>query len=66
MNVVEIVFSPTRGTQKVARMISERWSKDVVRINLSDAGQDFSKCKLGSTEKVEFNEDSMNICRNLT
>lgn len=44
MNVYEIVFSPTGGTEKVAHIIGGRWSKDAVKIDLSGAGGDFSKC----------------------
>ena len=36
MNVVEIVFSPTGGTQKVAQDMVKRWNKEAVIIDLSD------------------------------
>ena len=46
MNVVEIVFSPTGGTEKVARIIGKHWSEDPVKIDLSDANIHFTKCKV--------------------
>ena len=42
MKFVQIVFSPTGGTQRVADAITESWSKDIERIDLSDATKDFS------------------------
>ena len=36
MNVVEIVFSPTGGTEKVAQIIGGHWSKNAVRFDLGD------------------------------
>ena len=36
MNVVEIVFSPTGGTEKAAHIIGGHWSKNAVRIDLCD------------------------------
>ena len=52
MNVVEIVFSPTGGTEKVARIISEHWSETPVRIDLSDSKTDFTKCKITEQDMV--------------
>ena len=46
MNVAEIVFSPTGGTEKVADIIGKHWNKSPVKIDLSDAKADFSKCEL--------------------
>ena len=43
MNVVEIVFSPTGGTEKVAHIIGGHWKESVVRIDLSDYKTDFAK-----------------------
>ena len=40
MNIIEIVFSPTGGTEKVARQISGQWGKTAVKIDLSDAKTD--------------------------
>ena len=37
MNVVEIVFSPTGGTEKVAHIIGKHWSENPTKIDLSDA-----------------------------
>ena len=41
MSVVQIVFSPTGGTQKVADIITSEWKEPVVKIDLSDAKTDF-------------------------
>ena len=36
MNTVEIIFSPTGGTEKVANIIRRQWSESTVKIDLSD------------------------------
>ena len=41
MKVVEIIFSPTGGTEKIARMISGQWSDSPLRVDLCDAKADF-------------------------
>ncbi len=43
MRFAQIVFSPTGGTQKVADAVTEVWGDHVDRIDLTDAGEDFSK-----------------------
>ena len=50
MNVVEIVFSPTGGTEKVADMIGKHWNENPAKIDLSDAAADFSKCEMTGQE----------------
>lgn len=52
MNVVEIVFSPTGGTEKVAHIIGGHWSTNVVRIDLSDYKTDFDKYKMTKEDMV--------------
>ncbi len=52
MNVVEIVFSPTGGTEKVAHIIGKQWSENPAKIDLSDAKADFSKCKITEQDMV--------------
>ena len=52
MNVVEIVFSPTGGTEKVTHMLGGHWSESTVKIDLSDAKADFSKCIIGKEDQV--------------
>ena len=37
MKVVEIIFSPTGGTEKVAHNIGGHWSENAVKIDLSDS-----------------------------
>ena len=43
MNTVEIIFSPTGGTEKIARMISGQWSDSPLRVDLCDAKADFAQ-----------------------
>ena len=52
MNVVEIVFSPTGGTEKVAHIIGGHWKESVVRIDLSDYKTDFAKYKIEKEDMV--------------
>ena len=46
MKVVEIIFSPTGGTEKVVHIIGSHWSENTVKIDLSDVNTDFSKCAI--------------------
>lgn len=46
MNIVQVVFSPTGGTQKVADLITGEWKEPVKKIDLSDAEADFSAASL--------------------
>lgn len=52
MNVTEIVFSPTGGTEKVAHIIGKRWSENPSVIDLSDATTDFTKCEIKEQDMV--------------
>lgn len=52
MKTVQIVFSPTGGTQKVAATVTEQWSESSVRIDLSDPQADFSKCEIAADDRV--------------
>ena len=52
MNTVEIIFSPTGGTEKVANIISSCWSERVTKIDLSEAKTDFSKCTIDKDDQV--------------
>ena len=52
MNTVEIIFSPTGGTEKVAHIISRQWSESTVKIDLSDSKTDFSGCGIDEEDKV--------------
>lgn len=51
MNTVEIIFSPTGGTEKVADIISGCWSETVTKIDLSDAKTDYSKCSINKDDQ---------------
>ena len=55
MNIVEIIFSPTGGTEKVAHMLGSYWRENTVNIDLSDAKTDFSQCVI--------NEDYRKRCK---
>lgn len=50
MSTVEIVFSPTGGTQKVADIIAGRWQMPVSTVDLCDAGADFSSVTVSSDD----------------
>lgn len=52
MNTVEIIFSPTGGTEKVADIIGACWSENITKIDLSDAKRDFSKCTIEKNDQV--------------
>lgn len=52
MNVYEIVFSPTGGTEKAAHIVAGRWSQEAARIDLSKADEDFSKYSLTPNDMV--------------
>ncbi|MDY3928465.1 MAG: 4Fe-4S binding protein [Clostridia bacterium] len=52
MNTVEIIFSPTGGTEKVAHIISRQWSESTVKIDLSDSKTDFSGCDINKEDQV--------------
>lgn len=52
MNTVEILFSPTGGTEKVAHIIGKQWSESTVKIDLSNPDTDFSGVVIGKDDKV--------------
>ena len=52
MNTIEIIFSPTGGTEKVARMIGREWSETTARIDLSDPKTDYSSCEIKRDDMV--------------
>lgn len=52
MNVVEIIFSPTGGTEKVAHIIGKHWNENPAKIDLSDAKADFTKCEITGQDMV--------------
>lgn len=51
MRYAQVIFSPTGGTQKVADAVTEEWGNNIARVDLSDAGLDFSK--------IRFQEDDI-------
>lgn len=50
MSTVEIVFSPTGGTERVARAISSQWGGKTTRIDLSDPHADYSQFVIGKDD----------------
>lgn len=50
MSIIQIVFSPTGGTQKVADIITSEWNEPVRKIDLSDPDTDFSSICLDKYE----------------
>lgn len=52
MNVVEIIFSPTGGTEKVAHILGKQLGDNTVKIDLSDAKTDFSLCTISKEDQV--------------
>ena len=52
MNVVEIIFSPTGGTEKVAHILAGQLGNSAVTIDLSDAKTDFTKCEITPEDMV--------------
>lgn len=52
MNTVEIIFSPTGGTEKVAHIIGRQWSESIVKIDLCDSKIDFSECDINKEDQV--------------
>lgn len=52
MNIVEIIFSPTGGTEKAADIIAEKLGGNVTKIDLSNPKTDFAKCTIGEEDMV--------------
>lgn len=52
MAYVQLVFSPTGGTRKVAQAITEGWGTEVSTIDLTDPSVDFSRCSLAADDLV--------------
>ena len=52
MNVVEIIFSPTGGTEKVSHILGEQLGENTVTIDLSDAKTDFTKYEIAPEDMV--------------
>lgn len=52
MSTVIIEFSPTGGTEKVARIIAGEWGRETTTIDLADSGNDFSASKINESDRV--------------
>ncbi len=49
MKVLQMIFSPTGGTEQVADIITEKWRMPVNKIDLSNAEIDYSALNLEKT-----------------
>ncbi len=52
MKYVQIIFSPTGGTGRAAKIITSEWSSSVETVDLSDPADDFSKYGFASEDIV--------------
>lgn len=52
MDTVEIIFSPTGGTEKVTDIIGRCWSERPTKIDLSDPKADFSQYVINKDDNV--------------
>lgn len=52
MKYVQLIFSPTGGTEKAAELITSEWSASVETVDLTSAVADFSKCEIGADDLV--------------
>lgn len=52
MRYVQVVFSPTGGTQKVADAVTKEWGARIERVDLSDAKLDFSTVSFEESDVV--------------
>ena len=52
MKTVEIVFSPTGGTQKVVDIIANKWGNEIIKIDLSDPDEKFDQCHIDKDDNV--------------
>ena len=52
MNIIEIIFSPTGGTEKIAHIISGQWSEHPIQIDLSNSKTDFSGYTIAKEDRV--------------
>lgn len=52
MKTVEIIFSPTGGTENVADIIVGHWDDNALKIDLSNSKIDFSECKIEKDDCV--------------
>lgn len=50
MDVLQITFSPTGGTDKAAEIITKAWGMPVNKIDLSDAETDYSSINIGKED----------------
>lgn len=52
MNYAQIIFSPTGGTRRAAKIVTSEWGGSVETVDLSDPVRDFSECRFTSEDVV--------------
>lgn len=52
MRYVQIIFSPTGGTKRVADIVTSEWNDSVETVDLSDPGCDFLECSFSQEDVV--------------
>lgn len=50
MNITQIIFSPTGGTQRVADIITSEWENSVNKVDLSDTKADYTSLVFGKDD----------------
>lgn len=50
MRCVQLIFSPTGGTEKAAKMVTSEWGTPVETVDLTDPAIDFSKRGMGADD----------------
>lgn len=52
MKYVQLVFSPTGGTEKAAELVTSEWGTCVETVDLTNPAADFSKCRIEPEDLV--------------
>lgn len=52
MKYTQLIFSPTGGTEKAAKMVTSEWSTSVETVDLTNSAVDFSKCQAKADDLV--------------
>ena len=54
MKYTQLIFSPTGGTEKAAKMVTSEWSTSVETVDLTNSAVDFSKCQAKADDLVQI------------
>ncbi len=52
MKYVQLIFSPTGGTEKTAKLVTSVWSPSVETVDLTNPAADFSTCRIAAEDLV--------------